>query len=535
MSRIEMDIRTVLVISALSLALTACEKAETPPPAPPAAPQSQAPPETAPAKAAVSFVNRVWVVAESKQVARGELRVFLSDGTLVMASPNATPAFGQWRSEGGRLTITEESRNYPVDILALSEDAFRIRINGPGEPVDILFTPAPSVDPDLVDGDETAAAIARPAAAPETPAASGAPPVAKNLAGTTWRLESLGNGKLQAGTQATLEFPTEGRAGGNGSCNRFNGIVIVAGDGIKFSGLATTRKACAEAVMRQEETYLAALREAVRYEVEGQSLRIFAAGRDEPLRFTAGPAPAAAPAQGIQPAASAESPSLMGIWTVVGHSTPGVAALSEDQARARHGESLRLTRRIAASNGQRCETPQYAGRTERAQEFLGNEYRIAPDSLKPVARREQLRVMRVSCGGSAWDALGGTLIELDRDRALAPRDGVFFELARDRDFRAVGQEPGWQLEIRMGSEMRFTYDYGQGSAVTPAAHAVLDARTGTRSFHARTEANDLRVEIVPVKCEDAMSGKPYPATVTVTLNDRSFRGCGEPLATPFQG
>jgi hypothetical protein len=32
-----------------------------------------------------------------------------------------------------------------------------------------------------------------------------------------------------------------------------------------------------------------------------------------------------------------------------------------------------------------------------------------------------------------------------------------------------------------------------------------------------------------------MSGKPYPATVTVTLNDRSFRGCGEPLATPFQG
>ena len=117
----------------------------------------------------------------------------------------------------------------------------------------------------------------------------------------------------------------------------------------------------------------------------------------------------------------------------------------------------------------------------------------------------------------------------------APWDGVFFELARDRDFRAVGQEPGWQLEIRMGSEMRFTYDYGKGSAVTPAARAVLDARTGTRSFHARTESNDLRIEIVPVKCEDAMSGKPYPATVTVTLNDRSFRGCGEPLATPFQG
>jgi len=82
--------------------------------------------------------------------------------------------------------------------------------------------------------------------------------------------------------------------------------------------------------------------------------------------------------------------------------------------------------------------------------------------------------------------------------------------------------------------MRFTYDYGKGSAVTPAARAELDARTGTRTFHAISEANDLRAEIVPVGCQDSMSGKPYPATVTVTLNDRSFRGCGESLATPFQ-
>jgi heat shock protein HslJ/uncharacterized membrane protein len=530
-----MDVRLVTLIAITAWALAGCDRSEGPPPAAPAAPPvpAQAPAEPAPAEAAVSFVNRVWVVAESKQVERGALRVFLSDGTLVMTSPNSTPAFGQWRSEGGRLTITEENRNYPVDILGLSERAFRIRINGPGAPIEILFAPAPQPDPDSVGGDK--AAIAQTPAEPATPDAKTAPPAATDLIGTAWRLESLGNGKLQAGTQPSLEFPTEGRAGGNGSCNRFNGIVIVAGDGIKFSGLATTRKACAEAVLRQEEAYLASLRDAVRYEADAQTLRIFAAGRDEPLRFVAAPASAPAPAQGIQPAAAAEAPSLMGIWTVVGHTMPGVAALSEQQARARLGESLRLTRGVAASDGQRCEAPQYAGRTERAQEFLGSQYRITPDALKPVARRQQLRIMQVSCGGSGWSALGGTLIELDRDRALAPWDGVFFELARDRDFRAVGQEPGWQLEIRMGSEMRFTYDYGKGSAVTPAARAVLDARTGTRSFHARTESNDLRIEIVPVKCEDAMSGKPYPATVTVTLNDRSFRGCGEPLATPFQG
>jgi hypothetical protein len=82
-------------------------------------------------------------VAESEQVSPGELRVFLSDGTLVMASPHGKPAFGTWRYQDGGLRITEEGREYPVDVLALAPDTFRIRIRGPGEPVVILFRPAP--------------------------------------------------------------------------------------------------------------------------------------------------------------------------------------------------------------------------------------------------------------------------------------------------------------------------------------------------------------------------------------------------------
>lgn len=528
-----MDARVVTLVAVSAWGLAACERSPAPPPAPadPAAPTQ--PEEPAPAEAPASFVNRVWVVSESKQVAPGALRVFLSDGTLVMASPDSTPAFGQWRSKGGKLTITEEGRSYPADILALSANAFRIRIHGPGEPVEILFAPAPQPDPDSVGGNASMAA-ATPSTEPEAPAADSAPPALASLVGTAWRLDSFGNGKPQPGTQPSLEFPTEGRASGNGSCNRFNGIVIVAGEGIKFSGLATTRKACPDAVMRQEDAYLAVLRDAVRYEADSQSLRIYAAGRDEALRFVAGPAPpAGAPAQGIRPAAAAEAPTLMGIWTVVGYSTPGVTTLSDEQAKAHYGESLRLTRQVAASNGQRCETPRYSGGTEPSRELLGSEFRIAPDSLKPIARREQLRIMRVSCEGSRWNALGGTLIEVDRDRALAPWDGVFFELARDRDFRGAGS-PGWQLELRKGVEMRFTYDDGKGTAITPAPRLQVDTKTGTQTFHANSGANDLRLEVVPVRCEDAANGGSYSTTATVTLNGRTFRGCGEHLATPFQ-
>lgn len=94
------------------------------------------------AAASQTFVNRVWVVAESEQVSIGELRVFLSEGTLVMASEHGTPALGSWRYENDRLTIIEEGIEYDVDILELGKDVFRIRIHSPGDPVDIRFAPA---------------------------------------------------------------------------------------------------------------------------------------------------------------------------------------------------------------------------------------------------------------------------------------------------------------------------------------------------------------------------------------------------------
>jgi hypothetical protein len=73
----------------------------------------------------------------------------------------------------------------------------------------------------------------------------------------------------------------------------------------------------------------------------------------------------------------------------------------------------------------------------------------------------------MSCGGAAWTTMGARLIEVAPDVALAPWDGVFFELARDHDVRVIGQEPLWRLEIRKGQELRFTYGLGEREAVTP--------------------------------------------------------------------
>jgi heat shock protein HslJ/uncharacterized membrane protein len=508
--------------AAAALALSACADREAPQAARPATMEPAAPVRSAEQD---SFVSKVWQVADSEQVAVGSLRVFLPDGTLVMTSPQSTPAFGTWRIEGGRLTITEEGLDYPTDILALSEYAFRIRMNSPGEPVEILFEPAKQLPMDAIVEEKPADAATR----------TEFRQAALSLWGTAWRLDSLGGAGVPESSQATLDFPTEGRASGNGSCNRFNGVVTIEGGTIQFGGLASTRKACAEDVMRREDAYLAALRDAESFEVEDDALRIDVAGQPEPMRFSAGQATAELPAQSIERVATPEPPARTGIWTVVGHQLPGSSALSADQARARYGETVRLTANAATSSTARCDTPRYAVRRVPTSSWLADEYKLPPGSLEALAASPQLTLREVSCGGSLWPALGARLIEIDSNRALAPWDGVFYEMARARDFRALGQEPGWQLEIRQGAEMRLTYDYGAGTAVTPAAKLQIDPTSGTRTYHAVTEANDLRVVIVPVQCADTMSGRSFAATVSVTLNGRTLRGCGEELETPFEG
>ncbi|MBC8136134.1 MAG: YbaY family lipoprotein [Fibrella sp.] len=89
-----------------------------------------------------SFANTVWKVSTSNQVAPGQLYTFLSEGTLVIASRNNKPAFGSWTYKNGVLTMTEEGRRYPVDILKMTSGEFRIKIRNPGTPVEMTLVPA---------------------------------------------------------------------------------------------------------------------------------------------------------------------------------------------------------------------------------------------------------------------------------------------------------------------------------------------------------------------------------------------------------
>jgi len=103
----------------------------------------------------------------------------------------------------------------------------------------------------------------------------------KALQGTPWTLESYGEaGNEQTvleGTEITAAFE-EGKVTGSAGCNRYFGGYEVNGSKLSFSPLGSTRMACPEPIMKQEQTFLSALQGAESYEIRGSTLTITSAG-----------------------------------------------------------------------------------------------------------------------------------------------------------------------------------------------------------------------------------------------------------------
>jgi len=119
------------------------------------------------------------------------------------------------------------------------------------------------------------------------------------------------------------------------------------------------------------------------------------------------------------------------------------------------------------------------------------------------------------------------------DCRLAPAR-VPWEDARRRgvNFRAVGNEPGWYLEIQRGRQLLFVGDYGMQRVMVPDPGE--ESLGPTRIYHGITETNDLRVEIVDELCTDTMKGDIFPSQVLIYLNGTTLWGCGRDLRQPWQ-
>ena len=105
-----------------------------------------------------------------------------------------------------------------------------------------------------------------------------AQPVA-SLTDTAWQVQSYNNGRggvvttLQ-NTQLTATFDAQGNISGSAGCNSYRGTYIVDGTQLSIGPLATTRRACPEPVMQQENEFLAALGATSQYSIAGDRLTL---------------------------------------------------------------------------------------------------------------------------------------------------------------------------------------------------------------------------------------------------------------------
>jgi heat shock protein HslJ len=87
-----------------------------------------------------------------------------------------------------------------------------------------------------------------------------------------WRLDDLGENRAIDPLKLPLTFATDGTLRGEAGCNRVNGTFKLDGDTLKIGRLATTRRACAKAVMEQERRFLDTLRRAAGWKIESEHL-----------------------------------------------------------------------------------------------------------------------------------------------------------------------------------------------------------------------------------------------------------------------
>lgn len=102
-----------------------------------------------------------------------------------------------------------------------------------------------------------------------------------------------------------------------------------------------------------------------------------------------------------------------------------------------------------------------------------------------------------------------------------------WDQARERGvgFRAVGQEPGWFVEVGQGEtpDMHLTLDNGTRQLQVLQAQPLADGA----GFNGKTKdgvAVELRV--AHEACADVMSGEAFETSAQLKVDDQSLNGCG---------
>ena len=130
----------------------------------------------------------------------------------------------------------------------------------------------------------------------------------------------------------------------------------------------------------------------------------------------------------------------------------------------------------------------------------------------------------VACGTQEQDTAKEDPVA--REQELTKNDVWHAARLRGVAFRAIGQEPGWLLEIINGEGILLVTDYGKNRKSLPYVQPQED-KAARKTVFLLDDSSSVLIEGKP--CTDSMSGESFEVTVTVTQGEKTLQGCGRAL------
>ena len=99
---------------------------------------------------------------------------------------------------------------------------------------------------------------------------------------------------------------------------------------------------------------------------------------------------------------------------------------------------------------------------------------------------------------------------------------------RGADLLAMGNEPGWKLELSQNGDMYYVGDYGTVKFRIPTPKPSRNG-DGPYVYAARDSENSLWLSIESKPCRDTMKGDLFEVSVSLIANGKHLQGCGTVL------
>lgn len=101
--------------------------------------------------------------------------------------------------------------------------------------------------------------------------------------------------------------------------------------------------------------------------------------------------------------------------------------------------------------------------------------------------------------------------------------------AKGVQFRGVGNEPGWLVEIYDDQRIRFVNNYGALEIKAPVDDLWLGPVGEDKIYYVENDAVQFQVIIMNKAYQDTMSGEEFPYQVRVVFPNQSYVGGGRLL------